>query len=115
MYHYKARIYSPTLGRFLQTDPIGYADGMNWYNYVGGDPVNGRDPLGMCQQSQIDGQNTGECGADIKVTGQLMVVNYAALIHGGGGYGGTGSVGKGAAPQNQKGCNSPLFQRAIAS
>ena len=24
MYYYKARIYSPTLGRFLQTDPIGY-------------------------------------------------------------------------------------------
>jgi len=23
MYYYKARIYSPTLGRFLQTDPIG--------------------------------------------------------------------------------------------
>jgi len=26
MYHYKACIYSPTLGRFQQTDPIGYAD-----------------------------------------------------------------------------------------
>jgi len=26
VYHYKARIYSPTLGRFLQTDPIGYDD-----------------------------------------------------------------------------------------
>ena len=26
MYHYKARIYSPTLGRFLQVDPIGYDD-----------------------------------------------------------------------------------------
>ena len=25
MYYYKARIYSPTLGRFMQTDPIGYA------------------------------------------------------------------------------------------
>ena len=24
--YYKARIYSPTLGRFLQTDPIGYGD-----------------------------------------------------------------------------------------
>jgi RHS repeat-associated protein len=25
MYHYRARIYSPTLGRFMQTDLIGYA------------------------------------------------------------------------------------------
>jgi RHS repeat-associated protein len=31
MYDYKARTYSPTLGRFLQTDPAGYPDGPNWY------------------------------------------------------------------------------------
>lgn len=49
MYYYKARIYSPSLGRFLQTDPVGYEDGLNWYNYVGSDPVNFKDTLGLCQ------------------------------------------------------------------
>jgi RHS repeat-associated protein len=47
MNYYKARIYSPTLGRFMQSDPIGFGGGMNLYAYVGGDPVNYSDPSGL--------------------------------------------------------------------
>jgi len=47
LYYFRNRSYSPLLGRFMQRDPIGYADGMNLYEFVGGAPVLGLDPLGL--------------------------------------------------------------------
>jgi RHS repeat-associated protein len=53
LYYDRARYYSTQLGRFLQTDPVGYKDDIDWYTYVGNDPTDRTDPKGLwsCGQS----------------------------------------------------------------
>lgn len=41
------RVYSPTLGRWLSRDPMGEEAGTNLYAFVGNDPINRTDPLGL--------------------------------------------------------------------
>lgn len=50
LYYYRARMYNPSLGRFMQVDAIGYDDGMNIYAYVGNNPINLVDFLGLCSE-----------------------------------------------------------------
>lgn len=46
LYDLRARAYWPSLGRFIQADPIGTDGGMNLYEYAASDPVNMSDPSG---------------------------------------------------------------------
>jgi RHS repeat-associated protein len=47
LYYYRARYYSPQLGRFISQDPTGFSGGLNWYAYADGNPISESDPLGL--------------------------------------------------------------------
>ena len=48
LYYNRARYYDPQLGRFVSEDPLGILGGINPYTYADNDPVNQRDPSGLC-------------------------------------------------------------------
>jgi RHS repeat-associated protein len=93
MWYYKARIYSPTLGRFLQTDPVAYGDGMNLYRYVHSDPVNFVDASGLAELCLRE--KTGGYESDVGPVVILETVCYpmgvVTYVGGGNGIGGRAS------------------------
>jgi RHS repeat-associated protein len=66
LYNYRNRFYSPTWGRFLQPDPIGFAgDPANLYRYCGNNSVNASDPMGTNGGDRRSPNATGTNG-DLK-------------------------------------------------
>jgi RHS repeat-associated protein len=54
LYYYRARMYHPYLGRFLQRDPLGESASLNLYNYVSNNPTRFTDPTGMYRLGRMD-------------------------------------------------------------
>jgi len=75
LYHVRHRTYHPPLGRWLQRDPVGYADGMNLYEYV----------------ISVPNMFAGALGLKVRTTSRNKYPDEASPLLGAGGYIGLGA------------------------
>ncbi len=98
LYYYRARYYDPKVGRFISEDPIGFEEGVNFFQYTRSKPTMGTDPLGLSFWSSfgrgvLEGAITtavvvGTAAAIVAVapaaaaavTGTLMVVGAVGIV-----------------------------------
>lgn len=73
------RFYDPLTRQFTQQDPIGLAGGINLYALAGGDPVNFRDPFGLCPMCVGAAVNVLSGWAIASLTGQEYTLADAAV------------------------------------
>jgi uncharacterized protein RhaS with RHS repeats len=113
--YYRARYYDPSLGRFTNEDPMRFAAGPGFYEYVKNGPLNNVDPWGLqCAGNCLP---SGDLPLEIRLGLKLMSlasrasgVSYYAGIQGSytftrGGFGASGGGGLGFAtdPQGNQG------------
>jgi RHS repeat-associated protein len=74
------RDYDPSLGRYVQSDPIGLAGGVNTYAYVGGNPLRDADPEGLQGATTVDSWCTQNPVVCAEINGPKSVPNPSKIL-----------------------------------
>jgi RHS repeat-associated protein len=90
LYYYRNRYYSPALQRFISPDPLGWSAGANFYSYVGNDPINFVDPLGLDKKRKeptkhvddFSDRGKNPAGAIIAAVGAVIAAAIAIAVAG---------------------------------
>jgi len=82
LYYNYFRDYDPSIGRYIESDPIGLAGGINTYAYVEGNPVNLIDPEGLTGRGFSNANTVGNKSSK----GQTPVMNFSIGAGGSGMY-----------------------------
>ena len=57
------RDYDPSIGRYIESDPIGLRGGLNNFGYVGSEPISNFDPKGYIHWPRLPDIGTKGCGS----------------------------------------------------
>jgi RHS repeat-associated protein len=79
-YHYKTRLYDPGLGRFRQTDSVGYDADVNLYAYTRNDPINLIDSTGKAP-NQAGATTWGTIQAELRANASLDALSANHLTN----------------------------------
>jgi RHS repeat-associated protein len=102
IYDYRHRLYHPGLGRFIQTDPIGFGgDPMNLYRYCSGNPVLHGDPTGLWDSNSNNKSSLTSFGGGDWVTGSDGLSDRDRHDHHDMGSGGGADGPKSLSPTNE--------------
>jgi RHS repeat-associated protein len=106
-----ARSYLPTIGRFLQVDPVN-GGSANPYDYVGQDPLDASDLTGNCIWGNAICQLAARVNTPNAPAGQSTLANpIKQASHASGGpnpYGNSGKPTPGGTCKKRRGCGEPM-------